>query len=81
MPQGRCAHREADRARDRILRLLLDYEAAERRHELLKKQLETLEQQQKVARAADRTLEKIVNAEIEKDEAVRERMATHTRIK
>ena len=30
---------------------------------------------------ADRTLEKIVEVEIKKDEAVRERMATHTRIK
>ncbi len=39
---------------DRILRLLLDYEAAQRRHELLKNQLQTLEQQQKVARVAYR---------------------------
>ncbi len=29
---------------DRVLRLLLDYEAAQRRHELLKKQLDTLDQ-------------------------------------
>ena len=39
---------------DRVLRLLLDYEAAQRRHELLKKQLETLEQQQRVARVSYR---------------------------
>ena len=75
---------------DRILRLLLDYEAAERRHELLSSQLKTLEQQQRVARVSyrlgrgstsqmlgmndkrDRLSEKIVDAEIEKDEAVRE---------
>ena len=75
---------------DRILRLLLDYEAAERRHELLTSQLKTLEQQQRIARVSyrlgrgstsqmlgmsdkrDRLIEKIVNAEIEKDEAVRE---------
>ena len=75
---------------DRVLRLLLDYEAAERRHELLKNQLETLEQQQRVARVSyrrgrgstsqmlgmadkrDRISEKIVDAEIEQDEAVRE---------
>ncbi len=75
---------------DRVLRLLLDYEAAQRRHELLKKQLETLEQQQKVARVSyrrgrgstsqiigmsdkrDRLIEKIVEVEIEKDEAGRE---------
>ena len=75
---------------DRILRLLLDYEAAQRRHELLNNQLQTLEQQQKVARVSyrngrgstsqmlgmddkrDRTIEKIVDVEIEKDEAVRE---------
>ncbi|ELS03454.1 hypothetical protein Xen7305DRAFT_00031780 [Xenococcus sp. PCC 7305] len=75
---------------DRILRLLLDYEAAERRHELLKNQLQTLEQQQRVARVGyrngrgstsqmlgmadkrDRLTEKIVEAEIKKDEAVRE---------
>ncbi len=70
--------------------MLLDYEAAQRRHELLKNQLETLEQQQRVARVSyrngrgstsqmlsmgdkrDRISEKIVNAEINKDEAVRE---------
>ncbi len=75
--------------RDRILRLLLDYEAAQRRHELLKKQLATLEQQQRVTRISyrrgrgstsqmlgmndkrDRLGEKIVDAEIRKDEAVR----------
>ena len=39
---------------DRVLRLLLDYEAAQRRHELLIKQLETLEQQQRVARVSYR---------------------------
>ena len=75
---------------DRVLRLLLDYEAAQRRHELLTSQLKTLEQQQRVARVSyrngrgstsqmlgmsdkrDRTIEKIVEVEIEKDEAVRE---------
>ena len=75
---------------DRVLRLLLDYEAAQRRHELLNNQLETLEQQQRVARVSyrngrgstsqiigmsdkrDRLTEKIVEVEIEKDEAVRE---------
>ncbi len=75
---------------DRILRLLLDYEAAQRRHKLLSSQLVTLEQQQRVARVSyrrgrgstsqilgmndkrDRTIEKIVDTEIEKDEAVRE---------
>ena len=74
----------------RILRLLLDYEAAERRHKLLLSQLKTLEQQQRVARVSyrlgrgstsqilgmsdkrDRISEKIVDAEIERDEAVRE---------
>ncbi len=39
---------------DRVLRLLLDYEAAQRRHELLKNQLQTLEQQQRVARVSYR---------------------------
>lgn len=39
---------------DRVLRLLLDYEAAERRHELLKNQLSTLDVQQKVARVSYR---------------------------
>ena len=75
---------------DRVLRLLLDFEAAQRRYELLKNQLETLEQQQRVARVSyrrgrgstsqmlgmadkrDRLTEKIVEAEIEQDEAVRE---------
>ena len=75
---------------DRVLRLLLDYEAAQRRHELLKKQLETLEQQERVARVSyrrgrgstsqmlgmsdkrDRLIEKIVEVEIRKDQAVRE---------
>ncbi len=92
-----CTIREAGR----VLRLLLNYEAAQRRHELLSSQLKTLEQQQRVARVsyrlgrgstsqilgmsdkrdleeirfAGRLVEKIVNAEIEKDEAVRERMA------
>ncbi len=74
---------------DRILRLLLDYEAAERRYKLLNNQLQTLQQQQKVARVSyrngrgstnhmlsmgdkrDRTIEKIVEVEIERDEAVR----------
>ncbi len=81
-----CTIREADR----VLRLLLDYEAAQRRHELLTSQLKTLEQQQRVARVSyrngrgstsqmlgmndkrDRLIEKIVEVEIEKDEAVRE---------
>ncbi len=75
---------------DRVLRLLLDYEAAQRRHELLTSQLQTLEQQQRVARVGyrngkgstsqmlsmgdkrDRTIEKIVEVEIRKDDAVRE---------
>ena len=75
---------------DRILRLLLDYEAANRRHELLSSQLETLNQQREVTRIAykfgrgstaqilgmedkrDRLSEQIVNAEIKKDESVRE---------
>ena len=75
---------------DRVLRLLLDYEAAQRRHELLTSQLKTLEQQQRVAKVSyrrgrgstsqmlgmvdkrDRIIEKIVDTEIEKDEAVRE---------
>ncbi len=74
----------------RILRLLLDYEAAERRHKLLLSQLKTLEQQQRVARVSyrlgrgstsqilgmndqrDRLTEKIIDTEIERDEAVRE---------
>ena len=75
---------------DRILRLLLDYESATRKHELLTSQLKTLEQQQRVARVSyrrgrgstsqilgmsdkrDRLVGKIIDAEIEKDEAVRE---------
>ena len=36
--------------RDRILRLLLDYEAAQRRHENLNNQLETLDKQEQVIR-------------------------------
>ena len=36
--------------RDRVLRLLLDYESAERRHELLNNQLSNFEIQEKVAR-------------------------------
>ena len=39
---------------DRILRLLLDYEAAQRRHELLSSQLVTLNQQQEVAKISYR---------------------------
>ncbi|MGK7894661.1 MAG: hypothetical protein AB4372_13805, partial [Xenococcus sp. (in: cyanobacteria)] len=39
---------------DRVLRLLLNYEAAERRHELLKNQLSNLEIQEKVARVSYR---------------------------
>ena len=75
---------------DRILKLLLDYEAASRRQELLVSQLETLERQREVTRIAyrfgrgstaqvldmedrrDRLYERLVDAEIEKDEAVRE---------
>ena len=38
----------------RVLRLLLDYEAAQRRHKLLSSQLKTLEQQQRVARVSYR---------------------------
>ncbi len=75
---------------DRVLRLLLDYESAERRYELLKNQLQTLEQQQRVARVSyrngrgstsqmigmsdkrDRTIEKLINAEIKQDEVMRE---------
>ena len=40
--------------RDRVLRLLLDYEASQRRQELLSSQLKTLEQQQRVARVSYR---------------------------
>ena len=39
---------------DEVLNLLLDYEAAERKHELLLSQLETLEQQREVVRIAYR---------------------------
>ena len=39
---------------DRILRLLLNYESATRKHELLTSQLKTLEQQQRVARVSYR---------------------------
>ncbi len=45
---------EKVKLRDRVLRLLLDYEAAQRRHELLTSQLKTLEQQQRVARVSYR---------------------------
>ena len=75
---------------DRILRLLLDYEAAQRRHVLLNNQLDNLEIQEKVARISyragrgstnqiinmsdkrDRLEEKIIDAEIKQDKAVRE---------
>ncbi|MBE9167557.1 hypothetical protein IQ238_08515 [Pleurocapsales cyanobacterium LEGE 06147] len=81
---------EKVRLGDKVLRLLLDYEAANRRHQLLSSQLETLEQQREVTRIAykfdrgstnqilgmedkrDRIQEQLVNAEIERDEAVRE---------
>ena len=39
---------------DTVLRLVLDYEAAQRRHDLLSSQLETLEQQREVIRIAYR---------------------------
>ena len=39
---------------DRVLRLLLNYEAAQRRHKLLSSQLKTLEQQQRIARVSYR---------------------------
>ena len=76
--------------KDEVLSLLLDYEAAERKHELLLSQLETLEQQREVIRIAyrmgrgstsqllgmenrrDRTIEQMVEVEIEKEESVRE---------
>ncbi len=45
---------EKVRLGDRVLRLLLDYESAQRRHELLSSQLKTLEQQQRVARVSYR---------------------------
>ncbi len=75
---------------ERVLRLLLDYESATRKHKLLTSQLKTLEQQQKIARVSyrrgrgstnqmlgmndkrDRISEKLINTEIEKDEAIRE---------
>ena len=81
---------EKVKLRDRVLRLLLDYESATRKHKLLTSQLKTLEQQQRVARVSyrrgrgstsqilgmndkrDRLGEKIIDAEIKKDEAVRE---------
>ena len=40
--------------KDKVLRLVLDYEAAQRRHELLSSQLDTLEQQREVMRIAYR---------------------------
>jgi hypothetical protein len=43
---------EKVRIGDKVLRLLLDYEAASRRHQLLSSQLETLEQQREVTRIA-----------------------------
>ncbi|MBE9170380.1 hypothetical protein IQ238_23630 [Pleurocapsales cyanobacterium LEGE 06147] len=43
---------EKVRVGDKVLRLLLDYEAANRRHRLLSSQLETLEQQREVTRIA-----------------------------
>jgi outer membrane protein TolC len=43
---------EKVRVGDKVLRLLLDYEAASRRHQLLSSQLETLEQQREVTRIA-----------------------------
>ncbi|MGV2831662.1 TolC family protein [Myxosarcina sp. GI1(2024)] len=45
---------EKQRIEAEVLHLLLDYEAAQRKHELLKSQLETLEQQQEVMRIAYR---------------------------
>jgi hypothetical protein len=45
---------EKVRVGDKVLRLLLDYEAANRRHRLLSSQLETLEQQREVTRIAYR---------------------------
>lgn len=75
---------------DEVLRLVLDYEASERKHNLLSSQLETLEQQREVMRIAykfgkgstsqilgmenrrDRTVEQIVEVEIDKNESVRE---------
>jgi hypothetical protein len=43
---------EKVRVGDKVLRLLLDYEAANRRYQLLSSQLETLEQQREVTRIA-----------------------------
>ena len=75
---------------DEVLRLVLDYEAAKRKYNLLSSNLETLEQQREVMRIAyrmgrgstsqilgmedrrDRTIEQIVEVEIEKEESVRE---------
>ena len=72
-----------------VLNLLLDYEAAKRKHGLILSQLETLEQQREVMRIAykygrgstsqllgmenrrDRTIEQIVEVEVDKNEAVR----------
>ncbi len=48
------AIRQCQASPDRILRLLLDIEAAERRQELLTSQLETLERQREVTRIAYR---------------------------
>jgi outer membrane protein TolC len=45
---------EKVRIGDKVLRLLLDYEAANRRHQLLSSQLETLEQQREVTRIASK---------------------------
>jgi hypothetical protein len=45
---------EKVRVGDKVLRLLLDYEAANRRQQLLSSQLETLEQQREVTRIAYR---------------------------
>lgn len=71
-----------------VLNLLLDYEAANRKHELLTSQLETLEQQREVVRIAyrygrgstnqllgmenrrDRTIEQMVEVEIEKEKSI-----------
>ncbi|MGV2830745.1 TolC family protein [Myxosarcina sp. GI1(2024)] len=81
---------EKGKIEDEVLNLLLDIDAANRKHELLTSQLETLEQQREVTRIAykygrgstsqllgmedrrDRTIEQIVEVEIEKDESLRE---------
>lgn len=59
---------------DRILQLLLNYEAATRELELLKSQLETLQQQRKVTRIAYRvgrgSTEQILNMERERDRTI-----------